>query len=199
MIFLYKQDKKESHKILTKTVDWFNTSTLPTTFAFVPDDLEKEKETLKEELFNLKIKLQDMEQENKKLKNDNFCDYVLSSDKICNHYTGFPSVKILEAILNFLDSGKNGENMVLYNSQLANEDETRGRKRALSPMISFILTLVQLRRNFDVKHLMYLFKTSGRTVINTILTWINYMYIKLGYAQFNEGKISKCQMYYRLC
>ena len=121
-----------------------------------------------------------MEQENKKLKNDNFCDYVLSSDKICNHYTGFPSVKILEAILNFLDPGKNGENMVLYNSQLTNEDETRGRKRTFSPMISFIKTLVRLRRNFDVKHLMYLFKTSEGTVINTILTWINYMYIKLG-------------------
>ena len=30
------------------------------------------------------------------------------------------------------------------------------------------------------KYLMYLFKTSEVTVINTILTWINYMYIKLG-------------------
>ena len=102
--------------------------------------------------------------------------------------------------------------MVLYNSQLANEDETRGRKRALSAMISFILNLVQLRRNFDVKHLMYLFKTSEGTVINTILTWINYMYISLGhyafalcfpsekkYVQLHEGKISKCQMHYRMC
>ena len=41
----------------------------------------------------------------------------------------------------FLDQGKNGENMVLYNNHLANEDETRGHKRALSPMISFTLTL----------------------------------------------------------
>ena len=67
-----------------------------------------------------------------------------------------------------------------YNSQLANEDETRGRNRAFSPMISFILTLVCLRMNFDVKRLMYLFKTSEKTVINIILTWINCMYIKLG-------------------
>ena len=94
----------------------------------------------------------------------------MSSDKIWSHYAGFPSAKILKAILNFLDPEKNGENMVLYNSQLANEDETRGRKRALSAIISFILNLVQLRRNFDVKHLMYLFKTSEGTVINTILT-----------------------------
>ena len=54
-----------------------------------------------------------MEQENEKLKNENVCDYVLSSNKICNHYTGFPIVKILEVILNFLDPGKNGKNMVL--------------------------------------------------------------------------------------
>ena len=48
------------------------TSAVPTTFAFVPVDLEKEKKRLKEELFNLKTKLQEMEQENEKLKNDNF-------------------------------------------------------------------------------------------------------------------------------
>ena len=105
---------------------------------------------------------------------------MLFSDKICNHCTGFPSVKILKVILKCLDPGKNGENMLLSNSQLANEGETKGRKRALSPIISFILTLVQLRRNFNVKQLMYLFKTSEETVLNTILTWINYMYIKLG-------------------
>ena len=46
----------------------------------------------------------------------------------------------------FLGPGKKGENMILYNSQLENEDETKGRKLALSPMISFILTLVRLRR-----------------------------------------------------
>ena len=119
-----------------------------------------------------------MEQKNEKLTNKNCCDYVLSSDKICNHYTSFLSVEILETILNFLDPGKNDKNVILYYSQLANEDETTGRKRALILMISFILTLVRLRRNFDVKHLMHLFKTSEGTVINTILTWINYMYIK---------------------
>ena len=116
--------------------------------------MEKEKERLKEELFNLKTKLQEMKQGNEKLKNENFCDSVLSSCKISNQYTGFPSVKILEVIFNFLDPGKNGRNMVLYNSHLANEDETRGHKRALNPMISFLLTIVQLRRNFNVKHLM---------------------------------------------
>ena len=110
------------------TVDLLNANTcaVPTTLAFVPDDLDKEKERLKEELFNLKTKLQEMEQENENLKNENFCDCVFPSDKTCNHYMGLSSIKILEAILNLLDPGKNGKNMVFYNSQLANEDETRG-------------------------------------------------------------------------
>ena len=45
------------------TVDLLNanTSAVPTTSTFVPDDLEKEKERLKEELFNLKTKLQETE------------------------------------------------------------------------------------------------------------------------------------------
>ena len=83
-----------------------NTSAVATTFAFVPDDLEKAKGRLKEETFNLKTKLQEMEEEIEKLKNDNFCDCVLFSDKICNHYKNFPSVKILEAILFFRSSEK---------------------------------------------------------------------------------------------
>ena len=54
-----------------------------------------------------------MEQKNEKLTNNNFCDYVLSSDKTCNHYTSFLNVEILETILNFLDPGKNDKNMIL--------------------------------------------------------------------------------------
>ena len=72
-----------------------------------------------------------MEQKNEKLANNNFCDYVLSSDKIYNHYTSFLNVEVLETILNFLDPGKNDKNMTLYYSQLANEDKTTGRKGVL--------------------------------------------------------------------
>ena len=74
-------------------------------------------------------------------------------------------MKILEAILNGLDERKNGETTIFYNCQLANEDETRGRKRALSPMVP----LVQLRSKSHVKNLVYL---NFRGDINIILTWI---------------------------
>ena len=88
--------------------------------------------------------------------------------------------KNIRSYSQFFRSREKWQKMVLYNVQLANEDETMERKWTLSPMISFILTLAQLRRNFDIKHLMYLFKTSEGLVINTIWNWINYMYIKFG-------------------
>ena len=62
-----------------------NTFALPTTLVFVPDDIEKEKERLKEKPFNLKTKLQEMEQENEKHKNNNFCGSVFTFDKTFNH------------------------------------------------------------------------------------------------------------------
>ena len=42
------------------------------------------------------------------------------------------------------------------------------------------LTLVRLRRNFDLNHLCFLYGISEGTVSNTINTWINYMYLRLG-------------------
>ena len=47
-------------------------------------------------------------------------------------------------------------------------------------MQSFILTLVRLRKDFDVHHLAYLFRVSEGTVTNTFITWINFMYVKFG-------------------
>ena len=75
----------------------------------------------------------------------------MKNDKNVNHYTGFPSKLVFHTVFNYLNPGENGENVLLYNSQSANENETRGRKRMLTPLHSFILTLVRLRRNFDVR------------------------------------------------
>ena len=83
-----------------------NTSAVATTFAFVPDDLEKAKGRLKEEIFNLKLNFRKWKRKLKNLKMIIFCDCVLFSDKIRNHYKNFPSVKILEVILFFRSSEK---------------------------------------------------------------------------------------------
>ena len=108
-----------------------------------------------------------------------FVSHVIRSDETCNYYTGFPTVAVFNAVLEFLDAGPNGENIRLYNYKDGKRD-TRGRMRALSTLDSYILTLVKLRRNFPVKHLSYLFDIADGTVSNTLITWLNFMYIRLG-------------------
>ena len=110
-----------------------------------------------------------------------FTDHVISSNELCNHYTGFPSVDVLNAVFEHLDSGVNSENIILYNYQKTkNDSSAAGRPRKLNPFKSYILTLVRLRQNFDLSHFGFLYRISGGTVANTVNTWINYMYLHLG-------------------
>ena len=106
-------------------------------------------------------------------------EQLLSRDDLCNPLHWFPSVSRLKAILDFLDAGVNGENVILYQNQ-SNKETGVGRPRSLSAFHSFVLTLLRLRCNFDVVHLSFLFNVNHTTVSNTIITWINYMYMKLG-------------------
>ena len=72
--------------------------------------------------------------------------------------------------------------MVLYHNQNAKEKDSflgRGRKRAASPFDGFILCSVRLRRNMSIVHLTYLFDITESTTNNTVITWINFMYMKL--------------------
>ena len=132
-----------------------------------------ENETLKIELVKVRSELAALKQNIKNTECDtskSFDQYVLQNDKLCNHYTGFPTNIILQAVFEYLDPGESGENVVLYNSQKAKEDETRGRKRMLTTMQSFILTLVRLRRNSGFHHLAYLPEVSEGVVTNTFKT-----------------------------
>ncbi|XP_057294701.1 uncharacterized protein LOC130623245 [Hydractinia symbiolongicarpus] len=143
-----------------------------------------------ESFFDSQSKIEALQKENEQLKNNllhrtvttkcKFVEHVLLSDGACNHYTGLPNVKVFKGILIFLNTGDNGENVVLYNNQQVKGDSQRGRPRMLSPLESFLLTLVRIRRNFDIFHLSYIFQVSEATVTNTVLTWINYMYVKFG-------------------
>ena len=55
-----------------------------------------------------------------------FTEHVLSSDKNCNHYTAFPKVNVLHAVIEFLDPGSHGENIVLYNRKVPTKSNKRG-------------------------------------------------------------------------
>ena len=56
----------------------------------------------------------------------------------------------------------------------------RGQKRALESFEAFLLTLVCCRCNFSVTHLAHLFETTESTGNTTFITWINFLYVKLG-------------------
>ena len=72
------------------------------------------------------------------------------------------------------------EKIYIYNNQEIRQDTSRGRKRALSPAESYLLTLVRYRQNYSIYHLAYLFETSEGNTSNTITSWTNFMYLKLG-------------------
>ena len=51
-----------------------------------------------------------------------FTDHVISSNELCNHYTGFPSVVALNPDFEYLDHGINSKKVVLYNYQKIKND-----------------------------------------------------------------------------
>ena len=96
-----------------------------------------------------------------------FTDYVIYSNELCNHYTGFPSLHVLNAVFEYLDLGINNENVFLYNYQKTRNDSlASGRPIKLNLFESYILTLVCLRQNFDLNHLGFLYRISEGTVLN---------------------------------
>lgn len=112
-----------------------------------------------------------------------FIDHVMKNDKTWKHYTTFSTVDILNSVFLslFSDNMGMGEIIILYNNQSVNRLSAAGRPRTLSAFESFLLTIVRLRRNFDVEHLSFLFDISEGSISNTVITWANFMY-----AQFDS-------------
>ena len=82
-----------------------------------------ENETLKNELVKVRSELATLKQNIKNTEcnnSKNFDQYVLQND---NHYTGFPTNIILQAVFEYLDPGESGENVVHCNSQKAKKME----------------------------------------------------------------------------
>ena len=147
--------------------------------------LEKEVEDLQKKVAELEKSLKESEERERKLSMKlnsielPIIEQVLSDNDTCNHYTGFPSIPRMRTLFDFMDAGENGENVILYQNQGKKETGV-GRPRSLSAFQSFLLTLLRLRRGYDIMHLSFLFKVNDTTVSNTIITWINYIYVKLG-------------------
>ena len=82
--------------------------------TYKPSQTDDLNNTLEVELKRLKHSVKKLRESYDKNMRSHFTDYVISSNGLCNHYTGFPSVDVLNAVFEYLDPGINSENVSRY-------------------------------------------------------------------------------------
>jgi len=143
-------------------------------------ELEEMVLKLKKQIVDLKQKYEQLEKQLFSLKN------ISSNESLISFYTGLPNYQTMMALYNFLDPGARGENI---NYRLSGKDVAagtakpikQGRPRSLKPADEFFLSLCKLRQGFAELHLAHLFNVSQPTVSGIFISWIDYMYLKLGH------------------
>ncbi|XP_006813686.1 uncharacterized protein LOC100375164 [Saccoglossus kowalevskii] len=163
-------------------------------------ELKKSKENvmninqiLKNEIISLNSQLETLE--NKCTQNEFSVRRFLNSDESIQFYTGFPCTSLFLNLFEFLDTGENAENIIYWkrsnqtcglqydlcgHNDNNNNNNKLGRPRKLEPLDEFFLVMCRLRQGFPEYHLSFLYNISVSTVSRIVITWINYMYLKLG-------------------
>ena len=105
-------------------------------------------------------------------------------DSSFQFYTGFPSRAVFDQLLSFLNPGENGENVVMVRGTVKSEEKMNskkiGRPRKLSPKIQFFLFLCRVRVGLFEEDLAHRFKMSVASVSNLVISWANFIYLRLG-------------------
>ena len=100
---------------------------------------------LMSEISRLQSVIEELKDENRKLKEENsFINHVLSSDEKCKHYTGFITTGVLMSTFNYLDTGENGENIIMYNLLLVFKRKLRVRKEEEKELLSHLTSSLSL-------------------------------------------------------
>lgn len=150
------------------------------------EELEKMVLKLKQQIVDLEEKYEQLEEQLFLFKN------ISSNDSLISFYTGLPNYQTMMGLYNYLDPGARGENI---NYWLSGKDVAgtakptkQGRPRSLKPVDEFFLTLCRLRQGFAELHLAHLFNVSQPTVSRIFISWIDYMYLKLGHINIWPSK-----------
>lgn len=139
-------------------------------------------EKLENEGMELKKKLKRTEEKRDEAQtNQHFrLEKISSNDAKVRFYTGFSSFAALMICFNFLGDSVNTLNYWSGSSTKSDSPKTtKGRKRALSPLNEFFLTLVRSRLGLFEMDLADRFGISQSTVSRIFLTWINLLYLQL--------------------
>ena len=88
------------------------------------------------------------------------------------------------AVLKFLNPGESGENLIHYggsSTQLdTNVHHKRGRPCSLSPRDQFFLFMCRVRLGLFQRDIAHRFSISEATVSRIVVTWANFIYLRLG-------------------
>lgn len=146
---------------------------------------EKERDTCKQQLREIRTEI---------MKPKFGVNVFKDSDSDIRFYTGFPNFERFMTVLNLINPGENGENMQLHHTVTQTTDNVSGcehdhcyvtrncnkKKCSLPVQEQFFLVMCRLRQGMRETHLAHLFDISQTTVSRYCITWINYMYLKLG-------------------
>lgn len=94
-------------------------------------------------------------------------------DKQICYYTGFPDYNIFKIVLSLLVGDTNTEKIKMKYTKSV-------RELKLCVEDQYFLTLIKLRQGFGYEHVSKLFGVTVSTVANIFVSWVNFMYIRLG-------------------
>ena len=101
---------------------------------------------------------------------------IQENDKSCFQFTGIPSVKLLQQIFHWIKLATKKLKLWDGKKKLHAEGKSFRRKRkAMTLLEEFVLTLVRIRRGYDVALLVYQFGITTSQVVRVATAWINFL------------------------
>ena len=113
----------------------------------------------------------------------------ISKDEVRFRATTALDVSKFMYLLELVEPGQNYEGIKFYEAKKSKQQETciqnsdcfkRGPKPKLNPEDKLFMTLVWLKNAFPLYHLSWLFKIPVSTVSRHLISWVNFLYFKLG-------------------
>lgn len=142
---------------------------------------------LEQEINELQAKANELEVNCERLKTKVFSlDRFMANNNAAHFYTGFENWDAFMTLYRYLKPGQKGENIVYWyasNTKSPSGEvniDRGGRPRALNPLDEYFLVMCRLRQGFHEEHLCHLFDISLSTVSRIFISWINFMFLKLG-------------------
>ncbi len=116
-------------------------------------------------------------QEEEKQRKLSLKNKVISNDSTCYEYTGLPTVAMFYILFKWLTPAiselKNWDHA--KKRYISGRCKIRSKNCKMSPLYCYLMTLIRLKKGFDVKHLGYLFGISHGHVSKIFIAWVNLL------------------------